>query len=200
MFDVENERRPAAQPLVKPEDKRRRERLRNVLSLVLGLILIIAVVYGMTRLAGPRTPPPAAAETSTTPEPEAGKETPPTPRELAEEEARLDRLATIDQVRVLLCRETAERYMAARTGVQLARAIQISQANRCGWKYIMAEDAKTHGLTPEALEAAAEVEQGEVSSADGGAAGMAGDLDAMRRKLSNQESEISRLRYRSYYR
>lgn len=176
-------------------------RPKYALPAVLGGSLGLAALVGAYAYTKPREKPaPAPVHAAAVHDPDM--QTPPveTAEEKADDERRYQAQAMQEQVQELLCQETAQRYMKATTAIQLQRSIHISQANGCGWKYIMAADARTHDLTPEALEAASGIEEHDVPAVDGDESETRSKLDEMSRKLSDQDSELSRLRYRSNYR
>ncbi len=140
------------------------------------------------RVAGPTT-----ADADTTP---AAEEVERTPEEKAEAEAELAQAELEPQVRADMCEDYGERYLAARTGVELVRSVQLSQAAGCGWEAMLHADAATHRFLPEALAVAKRMEAEEVDSIASTSSVDPELLDEMSRRIERIESTTQDIRRR----
>jgi len=119
-----------------------------------------------------------------------------TPEQKAEEEAEEARIALEPQVRADMCEDYGERYIAARTGVELVRTVQLSQAAGCGWESMLHADAATHRFLPEALAVAKRMEAEEVPTMASTSTGDAELLEDMNRRIERIESSTDDIRRR----
>ena len=119
----------------------------------------------------------------------------PTPEEVAEKEKRLDEAAMEVAVQKQLCLDYGERYVAARTGVQLVKAVQLSQAAGCDWKGMLHADATTHDFIPEAVEAMRRLEASEVTTGGSAAEEEADRMEKLEESISDLDRKVDELRY-----
>jgi hypothetical protein len=113
-----------------------------------------------------------------------------------EAEARARQLALVPTVRKQLCQGYAARYNGAKTPVELAKAIHLSQAASCGWSEILHADAKTHELSPEALEVALGMDAEDVPTMGSTLADQAEMIDSMDSKLTAMKDDVEAIRRR----
>lgn len=177
-----------------------------ILLAVVAMILLGAGVWthfsNRTKAAGTQPRPkstsmPAPVVSTTIPENAAEpEEIEQTPEEKTEAEAELAQAELEPQVRADMCEDYGERYVAAKTGVELVRAVQLSQAAGCGWEAMLHADAATHRFLPEALAVAKRMEAEEVETIASTSSGDAELIDDLRRKIENIEEITTDIRRR----
>jgi hypothetical protein len=99
-------------------------------------------------------------------------------------------------VRQAMCEEYAKRYLKARTGVDLIRAVQLSQAASCGWNAMLHADAATHDFVPGALKVAQEMQADDVPTEAGTSADSIEKIDRMADRIGDLDRKVDELRYR----
>lgn len=99
-------------------------------------------------------------------------------------------------VRQAMCDEYAKRYLKARTGVDLVRAVQLSQAAGCGWNAMLHSDAATHDFVPGALKVAQEMQAEDVPTEESSSAGSVERIDRLSEKIDDLDRKVDELRYR----
>lgn len=99
-------------------------------------------------------------------------------------------------VRQEMCADYGKRYLKARTGVELVRTVQLSQAAGCGWTSMLRADAATHDFVPEALKIAQEMEAEDVPTSGFASAESAEALDRMSDRIGELDRKVDQLRYR----
>lgn len=99
-------------------------------------------------------------------------------------------------VRQAMCDEYAKRYLKARTGVDLVRAVQLSQAAGCGWNAVLHSDAATHDFVPGALKVAQEMQAEDVPTEGSSSAESIERIDRLSDKLGDLDRKVDELRYR----
>lgn len=161
--------------------------------LIIAFMIVLAIFTGM--LWKKDQAKPVSDEVTVNLKPVEYAEPKQTAEEKAEEDKRVRQMVMEGQVRDELCQDLAKRYLAAKSSVELARNVQLSQANQCGWRAIMENDAETHDFTPEALAVAKKLEEGEVTSVDG-AAGLSDKIDRLQSKVNDVQSDVNSLKYR----
>lgn len=174
----------------------------------LGFVLVACLAIALLAFAGwnawsPKAAAPTPAKAvapdvprQTLPEPVEQREPEPTPEEKAEEDLRDRQIVMEPLVRKDMCEEYGKRYLAARTGVQLVRSVQLSQAAGCDWSAMLHADAATHGFTPEALAVAQRMEAEEVPTAASIAGDDAETIDRLSSKIDDVERKVDEIRWR----
>lgn len=99
-------------------------------------------------------------------------------------------------VRQAMCEEYAKRYLKARTGVDLVRSVQLSQAAGCGWNAVLHADAATHDFVPGALKVAQEMQAEDVETEGSSSTDSIDKIDRLSDKLSDLDRKVDELRYR----
>lgn len=176
-------------------DGKPRPRRLKWLGALSAVALIGAVGYAYVQHE-PSEKPTAVVEAPAAAEPAA----PPTPEPTAEEIAAAkaeERAEDMERaVQEQLCLDYGERYVAAKTGVQLMKAVQLSQAAGCDWKGMLHADAVTHDFVPEAVEAMRRLDASEVTTGGSSTEEDADRLDKLDRSISDLDTKVDQLRYR----
>jgi hypothetical protein len=176
-------------------DGRPRRRGTRWLGALCGVALLGAVGYAYVKDEPDETPVVATQPTSIDePAPEPTPE--PTAEEIAEAKAEQRAEDMERAVQEQLCLDYGERYVAAKTGVQLMKAVQLSQAAGCDWKGMLHADAVTHDFVPEAVEAMRRLDASEVTTGGSSTEEDADRLDRLDRSISDLDSKVDQLRYR----
>jgi len=176
-------------------DGRPRPRRTRWIGAFSGVALIGAVGYAYLH-DGPVEKPPVAVEAPEVEEPAVVPTPEPTEEEIAEAKARQRAEDMEHAVREQLCLDYGERYVAAKTGVQLMKAVQLSQAAGCDWKGMLHADAVTHEFVPEAVEAMRRLDASEVTTGGSSTEEDADRLDKLDRSISDLDTKVDQLRYR----
>jgi hypothetical protein len=119
-----------------------------------------------------------------------------TPEEIAAMKAEQEAEDMERAVRKQLCLDYGERYVAARTGVQLVKAVQLSQAAGCDWKGMLHADAVTHDFIPEAVESMRAMDASEVTTGGSTAENDSERLDRLDESITELDRKVDALRYR----
>lgn len=124
------------------------------------------------------------------------EEAKPTPEEVAASEKEERDEAMEEAVKDDLCTDYGERYVKARTGVELVRAVQLSQAAGCDWGVMLRADAATHDFIPEAVEAVGRLDVHEVTTGGSSTESDAETIEAMKTRIDDIDRKVDELRYR----
>lgn len=139
------------------------------------------------QIARPVTPAPAQPQFD---------ETKPTPEEIAASEKEERDEAMEEAVKDEICTDYGKRYVRARTGVELVRAVQLSQAAGCDWGAMLRADAATHDFIPEAVEAVGRLDVHEVTTGGSSTESDAEAIDDLKTRIEDIDRKVDELRYR----
>lgn len=132
---------------------------------------------------------------STAPKPQL-EEAKPSPEEIAASEKEERDEAMEEAVKDEICTDYGKRYVKARTGVELVKAVQLSQAAGCDWGAMLRADAATHDFIPEAVEAVGRLDVHEVTTGGSSTEKDADAIDDMKTQIQDIDRKVDELRYR----
>lgn len=162
------------------------------------LLLAGSVGYAVLQPKDPEVKSAPAQETIDEATTSTVEKTPgPTPEQLAAMKAEEEAEDMERAVREQLCLDYGERYVAAKTGVQLVKAVQLSQAAGCDWKGMLHADAVTHDFVPEAVESMRNMDASEVTTGGSTAEADSDRLDKLDDSITELDRKVDALRYRT---
>lgn len=139
--------------------------------------------------------PVTEATAPTTPKPQI-EEMKPSPEEIAASEKEERDEAMEEAVKDEICTDYGKRYVKARTGVELVRSVQLSQAAGCDWGAMLRADAATHDFIPEAVEAVGRLDVHEVTTGGSTMEEDADTMDDLKTRIQDIDRKVDELRYR----